>query len=228
MFHVKQLLWIIFVLNFYSYCFSEEKTVNFDRFLKIYRYKMFFNKKEVGYIVLEISSTSTGGYQSKVESYTDIPILFFSPKSKSVEVEEYDNNFIPINSVLNAVFNEKNVEIKMEQKRQGVYFIEKIEDRKKKSRQFEINEMVITPGNVIPIVSTYWDFKQNRSIKLRFIDKNKLSIEELSLKYDGRTTDGYHKISVSLSSYIGRYNIYLDDDKNIIYAEGMGLKVYSE
>lgn len=199
------------------------------KYLKSYKFRMLFNNKESGYIRLEISTSSVYGYISRVESYTDIPILFFVPKTKSVEVETYDENFVPVVSTLTCSTLRKEIYVYTNLV-EGKYVLNKVESNNKKVSKILhiVSTPVITAGNVIPVVSTIWDFEHQKMLKLKFVDKNKLSMEELRLQYSGRSSDGYHKIYAALTSYIGRFTIYIDDDKNIVYAEGLGMKVVPE
>lgn len=224
---IKILILIVTVLRIF--CQQTEFQKESYKYLKSYKFRMFFNNKEAGYIRLEISTSSVYGYISTIESYTDIPILFFVPKTKSVEVETYDENFIPVVSTLTCYTLRKEIYVYTNLV-DGKYVLNKVESNNKKvSKILQIvSTPVITAGNVIPVVSAIWDFEHQKVLKLKFVDKNKLSIEELRLQYSGRSSEGYHKIYATLTSYIGRFVIYIDDDKNIVYAEGLGIKVVRE
>ncbi|MCS7227363.1 MAG: hypothetical protein NZ839_00170 [Endomicrobia bacterium] len=200
---------------------------SYERFLGKYKFKMFLGKKDVGFIHIEISSITNNRYVSRVESYTDIPLLFFTPKTKIVEEEYYNNDFYPIYSNMESESNGKKSytstilegsECSIEKK-----------NKKHKMKKLVLSEkIVITPGNVIPLVTELWNFPREQELKFKYIDKDKLSIEELKLRYIGTTNDGNYKIVATIGSNMTKFNIFLDKYKRIIYAEGLGMKIQTE
>jgi len=85
----------------------------------------------------------------------------------------------------------------------------------------------LTPGNIIPSVTTLWDFRNKKEIEFSFIDKDRLKIDILKLYFVEETKNGLCKIKVILPYFKAKFIIYLDKDKNIKYAEGLGLKIYT-
>lgn len=241
MFHVKHFIKLLIFQSFLVQVFSQEgvdyfcsNMVKYEKFLKEYKFKIYSSKKEVGYVNIKISSgivyNNDEVFFSEIESYADIPILFFIGNTENYEVEYYNENFLPKRSTF----------ISLEGKRQYVTTtsIEEIEENKfkcnivkkgksYKERQFEFSPPILTPGNIIPLVSTIWDFKEQKEISFKFIDKDMLKLGDLKLEYLGETENGFYKIKAILPYLKVKFLIYLDKDKNIKYAKGLGLKIYS-
>mgnify|MGYP001773077236 CR=1 FL=1 len=227
MFHVKHIIkFLIFQLFFILYCFSQE--YNFDEFLRNYEFKIFSGEKEVGFINIKISSTSEG-YQAEVNSYTDIPILFFLGGTNNKEIERYDKNLNPLDSLIVTMRknNEFFTSVIISSSETGEYFCKFIRKRgqKEKLKEIKISFPIITAGNVIPFVNTDWDFEKEPKKIYNILDKDRFEVVKLKLNYLGED-DNFYKIKATLPSYLASFIIYLDKNKNIKYAEGLGLKVY--
>jgi hypothetical protein len=98
------ILQIIFLFNtlLLAQELEQENFLKYQRFFKEYKFKIYSAHKEVGYVNIKISSFSqiSDNFCSEIESYMDIPILFFIGNTENYEIEHYDFNFIPIKSSL--------------------------------------------------------------------------------------------------------------------------------
>ncbi|MCX7957298.1 MAG: hypothetical protein N2643_05375 [Endomicrobia bacterium] len=234
---MKHFLFILLILCIKINSFCEDDPQNYGKysdFLKQYHFRIYSFDQEVGYIKINISTCNNSGvFCSNVESYTETPILSFLGGNKVEEIEFYDNEFMPLKSSVlttNSLNNKKSItemNIVLDENNNYICKISKNVNNKLKSKNLEINLPILTAGNVIPIVLTTWDFDKEKNIEYKFIDKNKLEIKNLKLSYIGKQ-NGYHKIKANLASFGANFNIYLNDNMDIIYAEGIGLKVYSE
>lgn len=229
MFHMKQILkLLIFQLFFCFLCFSE--SYDYSKFLSTFKFKIFSDRKEVGFINIKISST-TSGYKSEVESYTDIPILFFIGGTYNSEIEIYDKNFTPISSEITTKQKNKQIftSIVISSSETSEYICKflKIKDKKEKHKYIKFKLPIITAGNVIPYVTINWDFEKENKIVYQVLDKDRFELINLKLSYLGKE-GRFYKIKASLPNYFTTFLIYLDEDKNIKYAEGLGLKIYAE
>jgi hypothetical protein len=232
---MKQLLKL---LIFQSLLFCQENFV-FNQFLNTYKFKIFSSKKQVGFINLKISSCSVQDenknlndsiFVAELESYTDIPILFFIGETYNYEVEYYDNNFVPKRSkiVTKDKKNEHITTMQTEKFSEDKYrCLFKKENKKVLTKETYFSQPIITAGNAIPLVTTLWNFEKERTKKFYFIDKDKLEIKEMKLEYLGETKDGLFKIKLILPYFAAKFVLYLDKDKNIKFAEGLGLEIYA-
>lgn len=244
MFHMKQILKLfIFQIFFLSNITYSQEIDSFDdvihkyaMFLREYKFKIYSSKKEVGYVHIKISSISTTEssqefFRGEIESFADIPILFFIGNTENYEVEYYDKNFIPIRSSFIYIDGRKeNITstyvIKKEDNLFGCSIIKK--GKKIKEIKFDFFPPVLTPGNIIPLVTTLWNFEIQKNINFKFIDKDNLKLGDLKLEYLGETKEGFYKIKAILPYFKLKFIIYLDKEKNIKYATGLGLKIYAE
>ncbi len=230
MFHMKQILkLLIFQLIFCFFLFSDN--YDYSGFLNSFEFEILSNKKKVGFISIHISSTSFG-YQAEVKSYTDIPILFFISGTYNSEIEQYDENFTPINSEITTEQKNKkfftSVIISSSNSGEYAYICVRMKDGKEKVRYIKFNNLpIITAGNVIPYVITHWDFEKENKKFYKVLDKDKFELINLKLTYLGKE-GRFYKIKASLPSYLATFLIYLDENKKIKYAEGFGLKIYSK
>ncbi|MFN3550837.1 MAG: hypothetical protein ACK4WJ_03410 [Endomicrobiia bacterium] len=241
---MKQILKLfVFQLIFLSQTiFSQEINVydntiyKYEKFLKEYKFKIYSSKKEVGYINIKISSipvveNSQELFRSEIESFADIPILFFIGNTENYEIEFYDKNFTPIRSSFISIENKKEyvTSTYINKKDENLFecYITK-KGKTLKEKKFDFSPPILTPGNIIPLVTTLWDFKNQRSINFKFIDKDILKLGDLRLEYLGDTENGFYKIKAVLPYFKLKFIIYLDKDKNIQYATGLGLKIYAE
>ncbi|MEN3013468.1 MAG: hypothetical protein ABDH23_02490 [Endomicrobiia bacterium] len=229
MFHVKQTIKLFIFQMFFYFIYGE----NFEKFFKTYSFVIFSGEKEVGFINVSISSfvsSENVKIYSEIDSYADIPILFFMGKTKNYEIEEYNfNDLTPLNSMmLTIIEGKKEIITVMENKliKNDVYECKITKKEKKtKEKKFEFKYPILTAGNAIPLVSTLWDFEKINECEFNFIDKEKMKIEKIKLYYLGREKSNHlHKIKLVLP-YLVTFFVYLDDNKNIVYAEGIGLKI---
>ncbi len=226
------------LLVFQSLLFSQDYQF-FEKFFGFYKFKIYSSKKEIGFINLKISSCTVHEenkeftlpvFVSEIESYTDIPILFFIGETYNNEIEYYDSNFIPLNSKI--ITKDKKDEfvtiMRTDVLNKSEYkCILKKEKRKVIIKEINFSPPIITAGNAIPLITTLWDFEKEKSKKFYFIDKDKFDIKEMNLEYLGETQDGLFKIKLTLPYFGARFIIYLDKNKQIKYAEGLGLKIYA-
>lgn len=240
MFHMKQILklfifQIFFLSNGFSQGVQEDFYNKYNRFFREYKFRIYSSRKEVGYVNIKISSLTTqsydeGFFRSEVESFADIPILFFIGNTENYEVEYYDKDFIPTKSSFISLEGKKEyiTSTYVEKKEGNIFecYITK-KGKKTKERKFEFIPPVLTPGNIIPVVTTLWDFKTQKSVSFKFIDKDLLKLGDLKLEYLGDTEDGFYKIKAVLPYFKLKFTIYLDNEKNIRYATGLGLKIYA-
>jgi len=228
------------LLIFHSLLFCQQNFI-FDQFLREYKFKIFLSKKEVGFINIKISSftsqnssdnTSTLLYFfAEIESYTDIPILFFIGGTYNYETEVYDENFVPLSSKIETKEKDnKFVTMMNTELIEGQKYKCKIRKEKKKVKLKELNfsSPILTAGNAIPLVSLLWDFEKEKFKKFYFIDKDGLEIREVKLEFLGKTKDGFYKIKIFIPYIMAKFIVFLDGQKNIKFAEGMGLEIYSE
>lgn len=233
---------LIFELIFLKFCFSDNldisKEIDYSKFLREYNFSIFLGNKEIGFINIRISSfvnnEETGDFMfySEINSYTEAPVLFFLGNTKTYEIEQYDNNFLPLNSTLITLENDKEDTTTITEIRNlDEEFYECIFKKvKKRSRikKVKFKPPILTAGNAIPLVSTLWDFESKREIEFNFIDKENLNIDTIKFLYDGKTNQGLTRIRVILPYFNVRFNVYLDKDKNIVYAEGLGLRIFAK
>ncbi|MCX7941350.1 MAG: hypothetical protein N2555_06230 [Endomicrobia bacterium] len=242
MFHVKHYIFFVVLIlpviiftqiidSTTSYILNSEDS-RYDKFLKEYRFKIYAGKKFAGFINLKISSTTDGGYVSTVDGKTEIPILFFLGDTETSEVEHYNNVFLPVKSTLVTLKGDTQVVTitEMLSNENNCYRYSMVK-KGKKYKEVELtlaNEYILTAGNAIPVVSTTWNFYVVQSATFTLIDKQFLKTSKIKFNYLGKTEAGEHKVEVILP-YVGtKFFIYLDNEKNIKYAEGMGLKIYAE
>ena len=227
------ILQIIFLFNtlLLAQELEQENFLKYQRFFKEYKFKIYSAHKEVGYVNIKISSFSqiSDNFCSEIESYMDIPILFFIGNTENYEIEHYDFNFIPIKSSLITFEGKKEIitsmDVVKEEKDYRCYFVKK--NKRIKEKEVIFNPPILTPGNIIPLVTTLWDFENQKEIEFNFIDKDRLKIDVIKLYFLGQSANGLYKIKIVLPYFKAKFIIYLDREKNIKYAEGLGLKIYS-
>lgn len=247
MFHVKQKILIqILVPILLILTYGEVKHASTDLFelsqtsdvrdTLNYRFRMFAVGREVGFVSLKLSSSTVHEwkYMAEIESYTDVPIFLISAKTKAHEIEFYDADFTPLRSTLVTLTKDSNIISTVD-----TYLVTSSDPniksyvvRKKTKRSKEVyltsDGIILTAGNAIPVVSSVWDFKKEKSITFKFIDKQFLRLNTLTFEYKGKTEDGINKIELRLSYPGAKFLIYVDDEKNIKSAEGMGLTILPE
>lgn len=206
----------------------------YEPFLKNYHFKIYARNKQVGYVTLTLSSSTDmeSKFIAEIESYIDIPLLFFSAGSKTHELEYFNDDFLPIRSTLVTMKDDSEVistvdTFLIDSSNGGCKF--KLVKKNKKLKEVELNSdnIVLTVGNGIPVVSTIWNYEIDKTIKFKFVDKQFLKLTTIIFEYHGKTKEGFHRVELKLPHIASKFNIYLDDEKNIVYAEGMGLKIVS-
>jgi hypothetical protein len=117
------------------------------------------------------------------------------------------------------------MDVVKEKKDYRCYFVKK--NKRIKEKEVIFSPPILTPGNIIPLVTTLWDFENQKEIEFNFIDKDRLKTDVIKLYFLGQSEDGLYKIKIVLPYFKAKFIIYLDKEKNIKYAEGLGLKIYS-
>ncbi|GEM_PF-1938423 len=225
----------LFFTFLYTQEFEQDNFLKYQKFFREYKFKIYRSKKEVGFINVKISSciyseseTCKRNFVAEIESYTDIPILFFIGETYNYEIENYDDNFVPLNSKI--VTKEKKSEyittMQTEKFFKNKYkCVFRKENKKIKIKETSFSPPIITAGNAIPLVTILWNFEKEKNKKFYFIDKDKLEIKEMKFEYLGEIKDEFYKIKLLLPYFGARFVIYLDKNKDIKYAEGLGLRI---
>ncbi|MFQ3675113.1 MAG: hypothetical protein SNJ64_01050 [Endomicrobiia bacterium] len=169
-------------------------------------------------------------YCTTIISDTDLPFWFFSGKSKTYECEFYDKNFSPIESNFLLYGKEENFKITTKKIFDNFNILWKSSKAIVKEKTLPANKNILTAGNLRNIImSLDLTIKDNKTFFL--LDKFKLETKRLIISTTGKThtinnIDTY-RINIDIG-ILGKFSFYIDKNYNVIYGEGMGIKVYPE
>ncbi len=175
-------------------------------------------------------TNETTKYCAAIFSDTDLPFWFFSGKSKTHELEFFDDNFLPLNSKFLLYSNEGKYIVETNNSGETFYITWTSPKMLKKNVSLPVLiGQVLTPGNIRYLIKNM-DFKTKSKKVFYLLDKFKLEYKKITIYTTGKTffnNKGYYRINIDLN-IIGKFYFLVDDDFNIVYGEGMGIKVLSE
>ena len=169
-------------------------------------------------------------YYTLIVSDTDLPFWFFSGKSKTYEYEFYDKDFLPIESYFYLSGANENFEI-ITKKSSNVYTIVwKSSKGRTKEKTLPAQTNILTAGNLRNIVMSF-DLEKKESKKFFLLDKFKLEFKQVTISSSGKkhsiNNKDVYRLNIDLN-FFGKFSFYIDENYNIVYGEGMGIKVYPE
>jgi len=169
-------------------------------------------------------------YCAVIISDTDLPFWFFSGKSKTYECEFYDENFLPIESDFNLYGTAENFKIVTKKSSDTFNILWKSSKGLTKEKILPANKNVLTTGNLRNIIMSL-DLTKKDSKTFFLLDKFKLENKRITISSSGKgpvinNIDTY-RINIDIS-FFGKFSFYIDKNYNVVYGEGMGIKVFPE
>ncbi len=191
-----------------------------------------FTGNDKGWVEVIISSyveEGLFGYKTEVYSDTNLPFWFFTGASKTKEIEYIDENFLIQKSEFEI--NSKNEELKIFTYRENdkVYINLQSSKKGKKVKELKFRMGTLTPGNLRFLVMGLGLEEHKKSV-FYLLDKVYQEYMKIVISLLGKTVlDGQevYKINVNLFT-LGNFNFYIDRDYNVVYGEGMGIRVFPE
>lgn len=188
-----------------------------------------FSSKTINYLTKNFSNLSSK-YCAIIVTDTDLPFWFFAGKSKTVEIEFYDEKFFPVESKFFLV--DKNTEFEIDTKNFSDNFEIIWQSSKGKTKQKilpVVEKNVLTPGNLRNSVMLL-DLEKPDNKTFFLLDKFKLETKKVIISSHGKKVANNletYRIDVEIN-FFGKFTFWIDKDYNVIFGEGMGIKVFPE
>jgi len=175
------------------------------------------------------SNNSLTEYLAIIVSDTDLPFWFFSGKSKTIETEYFDENFFPLESDFDLV-GETDIFKIITKKSSDTFNISwKPSKGKIKEKVLPAHKNILTAGNLRNIIMSL-DLDSYNSKTFFLLDKFKLETKKIIV------STGEKKVINNIESYgvtidmslFSKFTFWIDKNYNVVFGEGMGIKVYPE
>jgi hypothetical protein len=211
---------------------STFSTENKQNYLTISESNTLVSEDDFNQITNKVDTLQTK-YIAIIVTDTNLPFWFFAGKSKTYEYEFYDKNFIPLESYF--YLQGEDVYYKIITKKSLDAFTILWEPKIKKSKEKiipikTIEKDVLTAGNLRNIVMNL-DLTRKDIKKLFLLDKFKMEIKPVTISSTGKkhiiNNIETYRINIDLN-IIGKFSFYVDENYNVVYGEGMGIKVFPE
>lgn len=166
-------------------------------------------------------------YCAEIFSNTDLPFWFFTGKSETYEKEFYNENFLPQKSDFKINSSDGNYTMTLKTSEKS-FHLTLVSDKKNKEKFLSVpHEDIITPGNLREKIRQK-NFLTKTSHTFYLLDKFKQDFRKVNITTTGKTFLNQiecYKIKFDLN-LLGKFTIWVDDDLNIIYGEGMGIRIF--
>lgn len=167
-------------------------------------------------------------YKTEVFSDTKLPFWFFAGESKTIETEFFDKDFLPLRSDFEIKSKKEILKIRTVREKDNI-IINIDTSKKKKEKTLKFRNEILTPGNLRHKVVSL-NLYEKKKYNFYLLDKVHLEYKKVTISPEGETIfNNIPVIKINVDVYvIGKFTFYIDKNYNIVYGEGMGIKVVPE